>query len=534
MNSRSLLHDSGPEPGGLGSGGFDWSATPLGPAEGWSDDLRAAVATALGRGDAPASAPARSKPADLLTPAVILDALFNAAPLGIGVWDRDLRFVRVNASLAAMNGMAGEDHIGRRPADILSDIDGLDEVMDRWRHILATGEPWLDVELRGSTPAAPEQERIWIEQFFPIRAGAAIVGIGGVVAEVTESRRVEEALRQSESLFREFAAASSDILWIRNTITSEYEFLSPAVAKLFGGASNVTTELGLTYDWLEAVIPEDREETRAMLAQVRNGRSIVHDYRVRIPGSGKIRWLRNTAFPLRDDQGTITRIGGIVQDVTDERDAAQRLNVLIGELQHRTRNLMGVVQAMVETTLTTSTGLDDFADTFGARMTTLARVQNLLSRLDGAERIWFDELLRCELSAIGALPEYDARVSLEGPDWVPLRSGGIQTLALAIHELMTNALKYGALGQPDARLHIRWWLTPPAEDGHARLHIDWRETGVAMHAVAGDRIGQGRELIEYALPYQLHAHTDFTLTDDGVHCTIVLPVAHGAERTSDL
>jgi PAS domain S-box-containing protein len=527
----------------MASGGFDWSATPLGPQERWSDDLRVAVAAALSRPAAPVSAPGPADvagPADAgiedgadpLTPAVILDALFGAAPLGIGVWDRDLRFVRVNATLAAMNGVPEEHHAGRLPAEVLPDIRSLDAVMDRWRHILSTGEPWLDVELRGRTPAAPDEERIWNEQFFPIRAGADIVGIGAVVAEVTEPRRIEEALRSSEAMFRQFAAASSDILWVRNTSTDEFEYLSPAVAKLFGESVSMTAGRGGTYNWLDGIVPEDRETAAGTLTQVRQGRSVVHDYRMRIPGSGKIRWIRNTAFPLRDDQGVIRRIGGIVQDVTDERDAAQRLTVLIGELQHRTRNVMGVVQAMVETTLAASTGLDDFADTFGARMATLARVQNLLTRLDGLDRISFDELLHCELGTVGALPADDPRVSLDGPERVPLRSGGIQTLALAIHELMTNSLKYGALSQPDARLHIRWRMEPPKVDDRARLHIDWRETGVAMRAGAADRVGQGRELIEYALPYQLHADTGFTLTEDGVHCTIVLPVSHAVDRAT--
>jgi PAS domain S-box-containing protein len=514
---------------------FDWSTTPLGPAGGWSDELRGAIANALGRPVAASAEPRDiddADDADPLTPAVILDALFGAAPLGIGIWDRDLRFVRVNATLAAMNGVPVEAHTGRLPAEILPDVQALDGVMERWRHILATGEPWLDVELRGSTPAAPDEERIWNEQFFPIRSGADIVGVGAVVAEVTERRRVEEALRSSEALFRQFAAASSDILWIRNTATSDYEFLSPAVAKLFGESARVSVNRGRTYDWLEAVVDEDRDRAAEVMAQVRLGRSIVHDYRIRIPGSGKIRWLRNTAFPLRDEQGTIRRIGGIVQDVTDERDAAQRLTVLIGELQHRTRNVMGVVQAMVETTLATSTGLEDFADTFDARMAALGRTQNLLTRIDPRDRIAFDELLHCELGAVGARPGDDPRVTLDGPEGVPLRSGGIQTLALAIHELMTNSLKYGALSQPTATLSIRWWMEPPGADDRPRLHIDWRETGVAMRAGAGDRLGQGRELIEHALPYQLHAETGFALTDDGIHCTIVLPVSHAVDRTT--
>lgn len=506
--------------------GFDWSATPLGPMGGWSAELRMAVERAT---RTPAAIDtAAPMPAAELTPAVILDALFDTASIGLGVLDRDLRLVRVNASLAEMNGVSQEEHIGKRPIDVVPGIPELEALMEGLRSILVTGEPLRNVELRGVTPASPDAQRIWIEEFFPVRAGDSIAGVVGTVTEVTESRRFEEALRASEALFRQFAIASSDILWVRNIVTQDFEFMSPAVAKLFRGSASIPMGDIRTFDWMAAILPEDREAAVTTMAQVRQGQSVVVNYRVRLPASGKIRWLRNTAFPLRDPDGAIRRIGGIVHDVTDEHDVAQRLGVLVGELQHRTRNLMGVVQAMAETTLASSTDMDGFAATFTARIDTLARVQSLLSQHEGQERIAFDELLRYELGAIGALPEQDSRVTLDGPERVALRSGMIQTLALAIHELMTNSLKHGVLGQPAARLHIRWWLTPAAEADHRLLHIDWRETGVAM-ATTG-RIGQGRELIEHALPYQLNADTRFTLTDEGVHCTIMLPVPDVADQ----
>jgi two-component sensor histidine kinase len=103
----------------------------------------------------------------------------------------------------------------------------------------------------------------------------------------------------------------------------------------------------------------------------------------------------------------------------------------------------------------------------------------------------------------------------------------MQTLARALHELATNAVKYGALGKPQAHLAIRWRMEPPNERGRPRLHIDWRESGVVMPAAAThpEGTGHGRELIEQALPYQLDAETTFELGPDGLHCTILLPVS---------
>jgi PAS domain S-box-containing protein len=508
------------------SDSFDWSQTPLGPRDQWSATLRQAVDGALGTGEA-----------ETPSPAATLDALFTAAPLGLAIWDRNFRFVRVNNSLAEMNGLSPGEHVGRLPQEILPDIAELDQMVGQWREILRTGKPWLNVEVQGGTPAAPDQLRNWTEHFFPIRSGEEIVGIGAVVEETTERRRIEAAFRASEARFREFAEASSDVLWLRNTETNEFEFLSLSLRKLFGVEPGSGDGHGAAeFNWLSAILPEDRDAALAALAGVRQGKRVTHDFRTRIPGSGKVRVLKNTAFPLRDPDGRIRRIGGIAQDVTEERDTAQRLQTLIGELQHRTRNLMGVVQAVADSTLATSSSLAEFEAAFGARVAALSRVQNLLSRLEGLERIGFDELLRTELNAFGALPQDDRRVSITGPGEVPLRSGGIQILALALHELITNATKYGALSQPDARLAINWQLVSAGADAQPRLRVQWVESGVAMpsgadqeragHHVAGPaHSGQGRELIEHAVPYQLDATVDFALTRDGVHCTILLPIS---------
>ena len=101
----------------------------------------------------------------------------------------------------------------------------------------------------------------------------------------------------------------------------------------------------------------------------------------------------------------------------------------------------------------------------------------------------------------------------------------VQTFAMALHELTTNAVKYGALKQAGARLTVQWQVI--TNKGDPWLNVDWRESGVSMQPSPGRRhgTGQGRVLIEKALPYQLRAKTTYQLTPDGVHCTIALPVS---------
>ena len=231
-------------------------------------------------------------------------------------------------------------------------------------------------------------------------------------------------------------------------------------------------------------------------------------------------------------QETAERVWDSVERARAEaalRESESRLQVLVHELQHRTRNLMGVVRSTASKTLKTSSDLADFDIRFQSRIDALARVQGLLSRLDEYERVTFDELIRTELQAMGAPGD---AVMLDGPSKVRLRSSAVQILAMAMHELATNALKYGALGQPGAQLSILWRVEQDPESGASWLRIEWKETGVEMpepSSIVGRR-GQGRELIERAMPYQLSARTSFELGDDGICCTIELPVSTMDEK----
>src|SRR5262249_2512442 len=125
------------------------------------------------------------------------------------------------------------------------------------------------------------------------------------------------------------------------------------------------------------------------------------------------------------------------------------------------------------------------------------------------------------------------RVITEGPAGVRVRSSSVQTLAMALHELATNAVKYGALAQPSGRLDISWRYEPSGASGKPWLHIDWRESGVKVPEESSTPrgSGQGRELIERALPYQLKARTRFELGSDGVRCTISIPVSETTDSS---
>lgn len=350
--------------------------------------------------------------------------------------------------------------------------------------------------------------------------------------EAIARARAEEALRESEGRLSQFGEASQDVLWIRDARTFQWLYLTPAFEVIYGLDRTTAFSGDNMIGWMERILPEDRDRALACLERVRAGERVTFEYRIRKGSDGEIRWLRDTDFPMRDAAGTVCWIGGIGRDMTEEKRTAEHMTLLVGELQHRTRNLMGIVRIMADKTMEHATGLADFNERYTKRLSALARVQGLLSRLKGNRRITFGELIRSEIDALG---DRGSRITLEGPGGVALRSGAVQIFALALHELATNAAKYGAFSQPHGQLAVRWRVDRPIPGGEPWLHVDWRERGVVMPAPGTahrtGETGAGRELIERALPYQIGARTSFALGPDGVHCTISLPVSR--QQTSE-
>ena len=273
-----------------------------------------------------------------------------------------------------------------------------------------------------------------------------------------------------------------------------------------------------------------RPSLEAIERAVRTGTPSSLDKRYIRPDGSQV-WASSKLSVLPDVRGQATRFLVVTADLTERRKADRSLRksealqrVLIAELQHRTSNLMGVVGAIADDSARASGDLDEFRVHFADRLAALSRVQAMLSRLNDYDRVSFDDLIRTELAAMDG---GDDRVTLDGPSGVRLRSSTLQTLAMALHELATNAVKYGALGRPQGRLAIRWSLEPEGAGGKPWLHIDWRESGVAMPSaeMGAGAMGRGRELIERALPYQLGARTTYRLGREGVHCTIAIPIS---------
>jgi two-component sensor histidine kinase len=201
----------------------------------------------------------------------------------------------------------------------------------------------------------------------------------------------------------------------------------------------------------------------------------------------------------------------------------EREKLLLGELQHRVRNMLAVTRSIFVRTVATGRSLEGVANHFTGRLDVLARYQ-LTHAHDPGGSADFETMVRDELQSAAAAA--DPRVHIEGPE-IRLAHEAAQLMGLAIHELFTNSIKFGVLSTSAerARLAIRWAVADE------RLEIEWTETGVAILAEAPISSGFGRIFIEEALPYQLRATSVFELAPGKLICRISLPLGQPHQST---
>ncbi len=160
-----------------------------------------------------------------------LDALLTTAPIGIGFWDRDLRYVRINDALAAINGRPVEEHLGRTLAELLPELGQQLEPM--FREVVETGRAFLDVEVSGETPAAPGVTRHWLASYYPVASPEGeTLGVGAVVAEITERKLAEEGRRRLQEQLELLAEASAQLASSLDSETTLAKVAELAVPRL--------------------------------------------------------------------------------------------------------------------------------------------------------------------------------------------------------------------------------------------------------------------------------------------------------------
>lgn len=227
-------------------------------------------------------------------------------------------------------------------------------------------------------------------------------------------------------------------------------------------------------------------------------------------------WL-STKAPLRNAEGAVIGLVGTSVDITDRRRAEERERLLAREVDHRGKNLLAVVQSVVQ--LTRADTIEAFVDSISGRIAALSRAHSLLadSRWDGAE---LAAIVREELAPFAALR--DERVLIAGAP-LQLKPDAAQTLALVVHELATNAAKYGSLSTEAGRLGVQWTL----DEGAAQtvwLNLLWVENG-GPPVSAPEGLGFGSTIIKTSIERQLRGRLTKSWRPEGLFCEVSVPVS---------
>jgi PAS domain S-box-containing protein len=275
-------------------------------------------------------------------------------------------------------------------------------------------------------------------------------------------------------------------------------------------------QFGGTKGTVAAVMhPDDVAQCRRALTA---GDRLDHDFRIIRP-NGEVRWMHWRGDIVRRRDGAPIEVCGVTLDVTERKRMEENVQMTVKELSHRSKNLMAVVQAISWQTAQNSLDLEDFEQRFAQRLEALARSQDLLVKLDW-RWVSLQDLVRAQLEPF--LDSAGERLVVRGPALL-LMPGGAQDLGLALHELATNASKYGALSAPNGKVDIGWTVVDGPAAGAKHFHMTWRESGgPTVNQPA--RKGFGSMVITATVSRTFNGKAELEYRPEGVYWELTAPM----------
>lgn len=303
----------------------------------------------------------------------------------------------------------------------------------------------------------------------------------GATSDITQRKEIEAALIVNDERLQMALAASGKVgIWDWMVATDQLHG-DANFARLYGLDVERTAD-GLTMEqYQKFVVPEDLLPLRSKIRDVfERGAGFFVDYRLSIPGQ-PLKWVECKGKMIYDAGGNPLRFSGTAIDITERKAAEQQKNLLMQELSHRVNNTFAVVQAIA---LQSLHSLDrEVVKTFQSRLVALSRAHDVLLRTD-----WKPTTLQELFRSVLRLETEGQRFKVDGPE-IEVGPQAALSLSLLLHELMTNAIKYGALSVDDGRVNVDWELVGDT------FCLSWREVG-GPSAVAPSRKGFGSVLID--------------------------------------
>ena len=480
-------------------------------------------------------------------PSIDFEALFGASPNPYVLMAPDLTIVAMNDAYLAVTMRERDELVGKKmfeafPSD--PDSDSHRQLANSLQRVVSTGKRDEIALIRYDIPlpSGGYDERYWSATHTPLSAGNGTTYILQHTVDVTELHRLRTFAAEAANYAREetgvFRRAHA-VQEANQTLSAEtqrlrtlfeqapgfmavisapdlrFQLANAAYRRLVGNRDVVGKRVA-------EALPEVVEQGFLdLLAQVLSsgepyiGRGV--GVFLEADGGGPLeeRFLDFVYQPIVNAQGESTGVFVQGHDVTEQRRAEEHQQLLIHELNHRVKNTLAIVQSLALQSFRDGADLATGRRIFGDRLNALSAAHTMLTtqKWDQAGLL---ETIRVSVAATaGANAE---RVSLEGADIV-LAPQTALSLAMAIHELCTNAIKYGALSNENGRVAVRW-TAEPAGDGLIELTVHWAESG-GPAVVAPSRRGFGSRLIERGLSAEQRSKALIDFDPAGLRCTIV-------------
>jgi PAS domain S-box-containing protein len=327
-----------------------------------------------------------------------------------------------------------------------------------------------------------------------------------------ERRQHEAALFEGQARLQEALAAGGVMAFEWNARTNGSN-RSDNAAQILGLVPDKSFS---AVEFLERVHPDDRPDFKARIHAVSPEKpSYRKTFRFRCPDGREI-WLEESSIAEFDPTGRFVGLKGLTVDITERKQSDERQSLLIAELDHRVKNLLARVAVISSYTRLGSSSVDEFVQVLDRRIHSMAAAHSLLSqnRWNGVN---LADLVDSQLAPYATA----ANMTIGGPD-VVLGPTVTQAVAMALHELVTNAVKYGALSSPNGHVSVKW-NRQPADGASTRVKIEWRENGGPPVAPPA-KSGYGTSLIREMIPHELGGAVDLAFVTEGVCCEIDVPL----------
>ena len=364
-----------------------------------------------------------------------------------------------------------------------------------------------------------ENERIPPPLHSPVREANEVAAALRLASERLQDR--SRALRQTLDRFN-IALRGADIIVFVQDTERRFTWISD---------SDDTFRRNMIGNREEDALPPELHDAAIMLRQRALATGQPQEGEVPMGTGSDARYFRVRVEPMYDQEGEMVGLLGVSAEITALKREQQRNTVLVRELAHRSKNLLAVVQAIAHETLRTGRGMDqgtarkgqdDFMERFGARLSALARLQDLV--VSGARGgVELHELVTSQLAPFAAP---GPRLEIDGPS-LRLRPEAANALGMALHELATNAAKYGCLSGAQGTASIAWRFDPDA-DGMRRFRLSWRERGGPPVASPARR-GFGSSVVVDMAAATLNARVSLDYPAEGVHWQVDAPATNVVE-----